>query len=163
MTKLERMENTINLRIATPNDYEFIYALNSKTMYSYIEATWGWDETWQQNHFKENFQSEANQIIVLNTHDIGRIELHHKADEVRIGNIQILPEYQNKGVGRTVMLKIIRQAQQQNQCVTLQVLKVNPARQFYERLGFVVEGDDDAHFKMKRANKSTGGTTSQWT
>ncbi|MCU1287977.1 MAG: uncharacterized protein JWN60_206 [Acidobacteria bacterium] len=120
-------------------------------MHDYIEATWGWDEVWQQNHFRENFQPEANQIIVLNNHDVGRIELNHKADEVRVGNIQILPKYQSKGIGSSIMLKIIRQAQQHKQCVTLQVLKVNPARRFYERLGFVVDGEDDAHFKMKRA------------
>lgn len=149
--KLKCMENAINIRIATPEDYEFLYALHSKTMFDYIETTWGWDETWQRNHFVEHFQPEANQIIVLNSHDVGRIELYYKADEVRIGNIQILPEYQSKGIGSFIILKIIRQAQQQKQCVTLQVLKVNPARRFYERLGFVVEGEDDAHFKMKRA------------
>jgi ribosomal protein S18 acetylase RimI-like enzyme len=47
-------------------------------------------------------------------------------------------------------LNIIQQAQQKQHPVTLQVLKVNPARRFYERLGFVVEGEDDAHFKMRR-------------
>lgn len=147
----KRMENAINFRIATRKDYGFLYALHCKTMHDYIEATWGWNEVWQQNHFRENFQPEANQIIVLDGDDIGRIELNYKPDEVRIGNIQILPEYQSKGIGSLIMLKIIRQAQQQKQGVTLQVLKVNPARRFYERLGFVVEGEDDAHFKMKRA------------
>ena len=144
------MEDTITIRIATPNDYEFLYELNSKTMREYVQATWGWDETWQQNHFKENFQSEANKIIMLNSQDIGRIELFNRTDEVRIGNIQILPEHQNKGIGNVIMLKIIQQAQDRKQCVTLQVLKVNPARRFYERLGFSVESEDDAHFKMKR-------------
>lgn len=148
--KLSRMEDTITIRIATPNDYEFLYDLNSKTMCEYIQATWGWDETWQQNHFKENFQPEANKIIMLNSQDIGRIELFDRADEVRIGNIQILPEHQNKGIGKVIMLKIIQQAQDRKQCVTLQVLKVNPARRFYERLGFSVEGEDEAHFRMKR-------------
>jgi ribosomal protein S18 acetylase RimI-like enzyme len=145
------MGKIINLRSVTTDDYKFLYALNSKTMFDYVEATWGWDETWQQNYFKEHFQPEANQIIVLNFDDIGRIEIYYEANEVRISNIQILPEYQNKGIGNTVMLRIIQQAQQQKQCLTLQVLKVNPARRFYERLGFFVEGEDDTYFKMKRA------------
>lgn len=144
------MENIITTRNATQNDYEFLYDLNSNAMSKYVQATWGWDETWQQNYFKENFQPEANKIIVLNSQDVGRIELFDKTDEVRVGNIQILPEHQNKGIGSVIMLKIIQQAQDQKQCVTLQVLKVNPARRFYERLGFFVEGEDDAHFKMKR-------------
>jgi ribosomal protein S18 acetylase RimI-like enzyme len=145
------MESKIDVRISKPEDYDFLYDLHCKTMYEYIEATWGWDDTWQQNHFKEHFQPNANQIILLNAKNIGRLELYYKANEVRIGNIQILPEYQSKGIGSSVISKIIRDAQEQKQCVTLQVLKVNPARFFYERLGFVVEGEDDAHFKMKRA------------
>jgi ribosomal protein S18 acetylase RimI-like enzyme len=144
------MENAINVRVAKPEDYDFLYALHCATMYDYIEATWGWDETWQQNHFKEHFLPEDNQIIVLNGHDIGRVEVDYKEDGVHIGNIQILPEHQNKGIGSLIILEIIGQPQRQERPVTLQVLKVNPARRFYERLGFVVEGEDDAHFKMKR-------------
>lgn len=148
--KPNRMENIITTRNATQNDYEFLYALNSKAMREYVQATWGWDETWQQNYFKEHFRPEANKIIMLNLEDVGRIEFFNEANAVRVSNIQILPEYQNKGIGSAIMLKIIQQAQDRKQCVTLQVLKVNPARRFYERLGFFVEDEDDVHFKMKR-------------
>ncbi|MBD2099956.1 N-acetyltransferase [Leptolyngbya sp. FACHB-261] len=144
------MEDVIKLRVATPEDYGFLYALHCTTMHDYIEATWGWDEVWQQSYFKQHLRPEANQIIVLNGHEIGRVEVDYKEDGVHIGNIQILPEYQSKGIGSLIILKIIRQAQRQEHPVTLQVLKVNPARRLYERLDFVVEGEDDAHFKMKR-------------
>lgn len=145
------MEDAINVRIATPEDYGFLYVLHCATMHDYIEATWGWDEAWQQSYFQEHFRCETNQIIVLDGHNIGRVEVDYREDGVHIGNIQILPEHQNKGIGSLIILNIIRQAQRHERPVTLQVLKVNPARRFYERLGFVVEGEDDAHFKMKRA------------
>ena len=148
---MKRMEDAIELRVAKSEDYDFLYALHCTTMRDYIEATWGWDEVWQQNHFKQHFQPEANQIIVLNAHEIGRVEVDYNEDGVHIGNIQILPNNQSRGVGSRVILHIIQEAQRQEHPVTLQVLKVNPARRFYERLGFVVEGEDDAHFKMKRA------------
>lgn len=144
------MEDVIKLRVATPEDYDFLYELHCRTMRDYIEATWGWDELWQQNHFKQHFQPESNQIILLNGRKIGRAEIDCKESKAHIGNIQILPAYQNKGVGSQVILDIVRQSQQRKHCVTLQVLKVNPARRLYERLGFVVEGEDEAHFKMKR-------------
>ncbi|MBD2073054.1 GNAT family N-acetyltransferase [Phormidium sp. FACHB-592] len=145
------MEDVIKLRLATPEDYGFLYALHGITMHDYIEVTWGWGEVWQQSYFKQHFRPEANQIIVLHGHEIGHVEVDDKKDRVHIGNIQILPEHQSKGIGSLIILKIIRQAQRQEQPVTLQVLKVNPARRLYKRLGFVVEGEDDAHFKMKRA------------
>ena len=144
------MDNAISIRTAKQEDLKFLFALHCSTMYDYIEATWGWEEGWQQNYFREHFQPENNQIIVLKGHDIGRVEVEYKKEAVHICNIQILPEYQNKGIGSFIILEIIGQAQRQRRPVTLQVLKVNPARQFYERLGFVVAGEDDAHFKMKR-------------
>jgi len=124
------MRDAAQLRIATPEDYDFLYALHCKTMHDYIEATWGWDEEWQRNDFEQHFRAEANQIVVLNGHEIGRIEMDYKEDGVHIGNIQILPEHQNKGIGSLIILQIIKQAQRQKHPVTLQVLKVNPAQRF---------------------------------
>lgn len=144
------MKDKIILRVATKKDYDFLYGLHCKTMHDYIEATWGWDEDWQQNHFKDSFQPEANQIIILNGKEIGRVEVDYKEFGIHIGNIQISPNSQNKGIGSRIILDIIRQAQLKNNPVTLQVLKVNPARCFYERLGFVIVDEDEAHFKMKR-------------
>jgi hypothetical protein len=37
--------------------------------------------------------------------------------------------------------------------VRLQVLKVNPARQLYERLGFCVTGGDEFRHQMERSPK----------
>jgi len=52
---MKRMEDAIKFRVAKSEDYDFLYALHCKTMRDYIEATWGWDEVWQQNHFKQHF------------------------------------------------------------------------------------------------------------
>ncbi len=94
------MGDTIELRVAAPEDYDFLYALHCTTMRDYIEETWGWDEVWQQNHFKQHFQPGDNHIILLNGCEVGRIEMGCNENGVRIGNIQILPASQSKGVGR---------------------------------------------------------------
>ncbi|MEP0874065.1 GNAT family N-acetyltransferase [Trichocoleus desertorum AS-A10] len=101
------MEDVIKLRIVTLEDYGFLYALHCTTMHDYIKATWGWDEVWQQSYFKQHFRPEANQIIVLNGHEIGSVEVDYKEDGVHISNIQILPEHQSKGIGSLIILKII--------------------------------------------------------
>lgn len=61
--KLKGMEDTINIRLTAPEDYEFLYDLHSKTMYDYIESTWGWDEACQQNYFKENFNLKSTGLL----------------------------------------------------------------------------------------------------
>jgi hypothetical protein len=48
------------------------------------------------------------------------------------------------------MLIVIDEAQQQAKAVTLGVVKINPARRLYERLGFRVTHDDEYKFYMRR-------------
>ncbi len=144
------MNDVIQLRPAVQEDYSFVYDLNCLAMRSYIEATWGWDDALQQHHFEHNFKPEANQIIMLDRQAIGLLSVKQNGTEVFISSILILPEHQNKGIGSLIISKITEQAQQQGHSVTLQVLKVNPARRLYERLGFIIEGETDTHFKMRR-------------
>jgi ribosomal protein S18 acetylase RimI-like enzyme len=54
------------------------------------------------------------------------------------------------------MKYLIAEAEQLNQAVYLNVVKINPARRLYERLGFQVIHEDDRKFYMKREhNMST--------
>jgi ribosomal protein S18 acetylase RimI-like enzyme len=87
---------------------------------------------------------------MLDRQAIGLLSVKQNGTEVFISSILILPEHQNKGIGSLIISKITEQAQQQGHSVTLQVLKVNPARRLYERLGFIIEGETDTHFKMRR-------------
>lgn len=59
------------------------------------------------------------------------------------------------GVGRSipaaaVVRYVIDRANQAQVPVRLQVLKANPARRFYERLGFKHCGETDSHFQVIR-------------
>lgn len=70
-------------------------------------------------------------------------------DGLQISGIYILPEYQGRGLGTEVIDEVIKQARKRRQPVSLQVLKVNPARRLYERLGFVVIAESETHFQMR--------------
>jgi ribosomal protein S18 acetylase RimI-like enzyme len=66
-----------------------------------------------------------------------------------IHTICIVPEHQNRGTGTEVVRSVIVEAETQNMPLYLSVLKVNPARRLYERLGFVVIEETEHHFRMK--------------
>jgi len=57
--------------------------------------------------------------------------------------------FQRKGIGTEVMKRLIGEAAQVHQTVRLNVVKINPARRLYERLGFRVTHEDDRKFYMK--------------
>ncbi len=144
-----------SLRQATNDDYNFLYQLHVTSMREYIEATWGWQEEWQQEYFARKFDPSGRQIIQVDDQDAGVIALEQREEEMYIALIEISPAFQCRGVGSTLLRQIINTAQINNLPVTLHVLKTNPlARNLYERLGFVVEHEEDHRYKMVCATRN---------
>lgn len=137
------------LRQATAHDYDFLYQLHVAAMREYVEATWGWQEEWQKEYFDRKFDPSDRQIIQIDGKDAGVIAIEQRDEGLFVALIEILPDYQNRGVGTSLLRHTIQKAQAANLSVTLQVLKTNaPARRLYERLGFVIVKDEDYRYIM---------------
>jgi ribosomal protein S18 acetylase RimI-like enzyme len=138
------------LRAATEQDKEFLYALLKATMREYVEELWGWDEAWQRAHFLEHVDPARSQIVVLDGVDIGVLTLEERQTEVFLGQIYILPAYQNQGIGTRLIRSVLDDAFAQELPVALRVLKSNPsARRLYERLGFEESDETETHHIMR--------------
>ena len=135
-------------RPAEVNDRTFLWDLHVATMRDYVERTWGWDEGFQKDHFRKTFSTEHLRILTCGDHDIGALETHLHPDHLFLARISILPSHQNRGIGTRIVRAIRREAAERNLPLRLQVLKVNPARQLYERMGFTTDGETATHFLM---------------
>ena len=51
------------LRPATPEDYDFFFALHRAAMRDYIETIWGWHDDWQEEYFRRKYDPGQRQII----------------------------------------------------------------------------------------------------
>ena len=136
------------LRPATAGDYDFIYKVKTTTLREYIAQTWGWNEADQQARFGALFDPAQWQVVQLDGRDIGVLCLEREEGGLFLANIEILPPFQNRGIGTRIIEDILASARRDCLPVRLQVLKVNPARRLYERLGFVVTGETDTHYLM---------------
>ncbi len=137
------------LRQATNDDFIFLYQLHRESLRGYIEATWGWQEEWQKDHFTRKFNPQNRQIIRIDGQDAGVIAIEQRGEERYIALIEILPAYQKRGVGTAIIRRQINAAHSEGLPLSLHVLKTNKlARQLYERLGFVVIQDEDVRYKM---------------
>ena len=65
-------------------------------------------------------------------------------DRIEIRHIEILPEFQGKGLGSQIIRDILAEGRKAGLPVTLTVLSLNPARRLYERLGFKRVDEYDA-------------------
>lgn len=141
--------NDPQLRPASDDDFDFLYRLHRDTLKAYIDATWGWDEAFHRQSFTGKFEPGRWQIVVVDGRDVGGLALETRDAELFLSGIYILPDHQNRGLGTTLLRGVLAQARRSGRPVTLQVMKVNPARRLYERLGFAIVGETETHYRMK--------------
>jgi GNAT superfamily N-acetyltransferase len=139
-----------SLRSATPEDFLFLRNLHRLTMKPYVTAIWGWNEEQQEQLLRERFAPEKFKIIQIENVDVGILQVEERPAEVFLGNIQLLPEVQGKGLGARIVTDVIARANSLRQPVSLTVLRPNPAKRLYERLRFVTIAEDEVRFYMWR-------------
>ncbi len=141
----------LQTRPATFQDFDFLWHLHCQAFKTYIDETWGWDEEWQTARFRKDFKPSETEIIVHDGEDIGYICVQERDDEIFLDNVAILPSHQRKGLGTQLMKELMKKAADSERPLRLNVLRVNPARSLYERLGFHVTGSDDYRYHMEKA------------
>jgi ribosomal protein S18 acetylase RimI-like enzyme len=125
------------LRQARPEDRDFLFDLNRATMKEYVERVWGWDESGQITFFDDRFAPDQWQIIQADGTDIGVLIVQEDARQIHVAEIQILPEWQGRGIGSSVVRELMDRGTATGRSLTLRVLHANPrARALYERFGF---------------------------
>ena len=77
----------------------------------------------------------------------GRVYLYASADEFRLMDIALLPDWRGRGIGQELLRALMRVAAAQSRRITLHVEPNNPAQRLYARLGFeLVEDRGVYHF-----------------
>ncbi len=138
------------LRPATDADYDFLYQLHAATIRPAVEATWGWDDAFQQELFRSRWNPAKTQVVMVDGKMVGTLRLVENQDEIFLALIEIHPDHQNHGLGTTIIQDILTEAHQRSLPVLLHVLKANEAaRRLYERLGFAIIEEREERYIMK--------------
>jgi ribosomal protein S18 acetylase RimI-like enzyme len=135
-------------RPALSSDGPLLYRLMREAIGPYVTQLWGWDEAFQQERWARVFDPSRWQIIADGRQDVGGLELEHRPDELYLANLLIFPEHQGRGIGTAVIRGLLSTSHAEGKPLRLQVLKVNPARALYARLGFVEQGETETHYLM---------------
>jgi len=140
----------VELRQATVADTKFFWDVFRVSMKDYITQTRGeWNEQREESQFRHQLHLSAAQAILSKNLEVGFIMAPIQDNARWIHTICIVPEHQNRGIGTEVIRSIIAETETGEMPLYLSVLKVNPARRLYERLGFVVIEETEHHFRMK--------------
>ena len=103
----------------------------------------------QQRWYQTAYPVSEHNIIMVNDVPAGRMLLSGNEDSVALVDIALLPDYRSQGIGSALIHTLIETAKAKERTVVLQVLRTNPAQYLYQRLGFVVTGQDEMYLQMQ--------------
>ena len=139
----------IALRPALNQDFDYCRQLYFGEMKWIIEKL-HLDEAAQETSFRKYWDPVQVRIIQFDGVDIGWLQTFTEDNELFVAQMFVDHQFQRRGIGTEVTKRLIGEAARCNQPVRLNVVKINPARRLYERLGFQVIHEDDRKFYMKR-------------
>lgn len=139
----------IALRTACTEDFVFARSLYFETMRGMIEGLFGWDQAREEGNFAGFFKVEEARIIIADGHDVGWIQEQVEDRTINLGSFYVMPAMQGRGIGTKVLNILLARAADQSKAMTLAVVKINPARYFYEKRGFRITHEDQHKFYMR--------------
>jgi ribosomal protein S18 acetylase RimI-like enzyme len=135
----------------TPKDQPWLEELRRAVYQDLFVATWGsWDEARHLRHCTECWNRGEIYAIELEVFRVGMIQLFEHADSLEVGEIQIQPSYQGRGIGTRLLRDTIARAHAQGKTVSLSTgLQNHRAIELYRRLGFRCVEPTETHYRME--------------
>jgi predicted GNAT family acetyltransferase len=88
-------------------------------------------------------------VIVVDGQPVGRLYVARWAEEIRVVDIAVLPEYRNRGIGSALLRDLMAEAAAAGKPLSIHVERFNPAVRLYARLGFAPAGDAGVYLLMR--------------
>ena len=158
---------TVELRPVSESDNEFllsVYASTRADELAQVEWVEGqkeiflrWQFDMQRREYDMRFPDADYCVIIVDSQPAGRIWVGTDNEQVRLLDIALFPEFQNRGVGTVLLKRLMARAELEGKALRHMVFVLNNnADRFYERLGFKKIDDFGAYKHMEwRGKEST--------
>jgi ribosomal protein S18 acetylase RimI-like enzyme len=151
---------TVELRPVTESDNDFLLAVYGSTREAELaQAEWlegqkemflRWQFELQRREYDSRFPDADYRVILVDQQPAGRIWVGADEEQIRLLDIALLPEFQNRGVGTALLQKLMVEAENAGKALRHMVFVLNNnADRFYERLGFKKIEDFGAYKHME--------------
>ena len=152
--------STVELRPVSESDDEFLLSVYASTREEELgQAAWPpgqkeqflrWQFEMQQREYESRFPDAAYHVVLVDQRPAGRIWVGADDTQIRLLDIGLLHDFQNRGVGTALVRSLIDHARKMGKPLRHMVFMLNDnAKRFYERLGFVEIEDFGAYKHME--------------
>lgn len=138
----------LTFRRATEADVEFLRELRRETMSDHLRNS-GVEPSDSELTERVLARFECAEIILLGDMPIELLKVAKDGKKWNLIQIQLAPEHQSKGLGTSILRALLDDAVKSQALITLSVLRANPARHLYERLGFRVVKESAHAYEMQ--------------
>jgi len=150
----------VSTRPVTDADQEFLVGVYASTRAAEL-AQVAWDQSqkdafirWQfalqKQEYFTRFPDARYEVILVAGQPAGRIWVGSDDTQIRLLDIALLPEFQNRGAGTYLLKQLIDEAARSGKALRHMVFMLNEnASRFYERLGFKTIEDVGGYLHME--------------
>lgn len=158
---------SVSLRPVTPADREFLISVYGGSRAAEL-AQVAWDDAqkdafirWQferqEEEYNQRYPSARYQVILVDDVPAGRIWVGIDEQQIRLLDIAILHQFQNRGVGTYLLNQLKDEAAREKKALRHMVFMLNDnAYRFYERLGFLTIEDLGGYKHMEWTPSGSG-------
>jgi len=140
----------ITHRQARPDDRAFCRSTHHLAYHDVVVSQFGpWDEQRQDEFFNAKWSDGNIDILLADAEPCGFAVVADAADHLRVVELVIHPDWQQRGIGTDFLRSIMTRAAHRGVPVRLRVLHKNRAVGLYKRLGFTEHDRSATHFEFE--------------
>jgi ribosomal protein S18 acetylase RimI-like enzyme len=103
----------------------------------------------QTAHYAQHYTGIRADVILIDDVAAGRLLVARWAEEIRIVDISILPEFRGRGAGSLLLRRLLAEATAAGKRLSIHVERENRALGLYDRLGFRQVGEHGVYLRME--------------
>lgn len=124
----------------------FARAVHHRAYREVVERQFGpWIEEQQDRYFDRDWSAATFEIVLCDGITCGYVCIEDRADDIHIREIVLLPEYQGRGIGSSILREVMERACTRRVPVRLGTFLKNRALGLYHKLGFQEIGRTETH------------------
>ena len=123
------------------SDAETLVRMRIAAMRESLERIGRFDPQRARDRFISSFDPSLCKFILIDGVSVGFVVVRRAENHLALDHLYVVPEHQGKGIGSSVLGSILQDADTQLLTVKLGALRDSDSNRFYQRHGFVKEGE----------------------
>jgi ribosomal protein S18 acetylase RimI-like enzyme len=140
----------LTTRPAHESDTGFAREAHHRAYREVVERQFGpWVEQEQDRYFEGDWTTATFEIVLCDGLACGYVCIEDRDDDIHVRELVLLPEYQGRGIGSSILRGVMERARARRVPVRLGTQHKNRALELYLRLGFEEIGRTETHVLLE--------------